>query len=217
MWECADTPEFNVARQALTRRLAEQRGISPEVLRTISGVWRHCFVPKELRHEAYADKPLPIGEGQTISQPFTVAFMTTLLDLQPGMKVLEVGTGSGYQTAILETLGVEVFSVEKKRLLLQKAQQTLKMLGYTSSLFLADGSLGAAQFGLYDRILVTAGAPQIPEALLQQLAIKGKMVIPVGTKKSQRMLRLTKVKREDYLQEDFGAFRFVPLIGKQGW
>lgn len=217
MQECTDTPEFKAARQALISRLAGQRSVSPEVLRVMGEVWRHCFVPEAYRHEAYADKPLSIGEGQTISQPFTVAFMTTLLDLQPEMKVLEVGTGSGYQTAILETLGAEVISVEKKRLLLQRAQQVLKMLDYTSSLFLADGSLGAAQFGPYDRILVTAGAPQIPEALLQQLAVKGKMVIPVGTEKNQRMLRLTKVKREDYLQEDFGAFRFVPLIGRQGW
>jgi len=187
------------------------------VLRVMGEVWRHCFVPETYRHEAYADKPLSIGEGQTISQPFTVGFMTTLLELQPGMKVLEIGTGSGYQAAVLDALGATVVSIEKKRLLLQKAQQTLHVLGYSPSLFLADGTLGAAQFGPYDRILVTAGAPQIPKALLQQLAIKGKMVIPVGTEKNQRMLRLTKVKREDYLQEDFGAFRFVPLIGRQGW
>lgn len=194
------------------------KGISSEkVLQAILHVPRHQFFESDFEDFAYEDKPYPIGEGQTISQPYTVAFQSQLLDLRPGMKVLEIGTGSGYQAAVLAELGAEIYSVERKKSLHHKAQHLLNTLGYTVQLWYGDGSEGWLAHAPYDRILVTAGAPEIPGSFLRQLKPDGMLVIPVGDQENQRMIRVKKSGEGQWVQEDHGPFRFVPLLGKDGW
>lgn len=207
--------------KGLRKRLIETligKGIEDEaVLQAMLHVPRHLFFEKEFEDFAYEDKAYPIGDGQTISQPYTVAAQSALLDLKPGMKILEIGTGSGYQAAVLAELKVKLFSVERKKYLHQKAQHVLNSLGYQATLLYGDGSQGWISHAPYDRILVTAGAPEIPKAYIEQLAIGGKMVIPVGDQENQRMIRAVKLEDGTIQQEDHGAFRFVPLIGNDGW
>ncbi len=195
----------------------EHRGIKDEnILNAIFSVPREKFISNGLRKFAYDDNALPIDCSQTISQPFTVAYMTTALDVQKGMKVLEIGTGSGYQSAILSELGAEVFTVERIKTLYLNAKNILTELGYNVQMKLDDGTLGWNEFAPYDRIIVTAGSPDIPRPLLNQVAVGGKLVIPVGDLKDQRLYIANRTS-EGFEYQAMEHFRFVPLIGEEGW
>jgi len=183
----------------------------------MSRVPREQFVPPESRHLAYEDMPLPIGLEQTISQPFIIALMTQALELKGGEKVLEIGTGSGYQTAILAELARYVVSVERLAPLAESAKKVLDSLGYRNiEIHLAGETLGWPQQAPYDAIMVTAGAPRVPPELLAQLAIGGRMVIPVGSRHLQELYKLTR-RRRKVVTENLGGCRFVSLIGKGAW
>ncbi len=193
-------------------------GIRDErVLEAIARVPRERFVPPEWRDEAYADHPLPIGEGQTISQPYIVALMTQALDLEPGEKVLEIGTGSGYQTAILAEMGTDLYTVELRPSLLEAARRRLEALGYRDIHYrLGDGHLGWPDFAPYDAILVTAAPDEIPPALIEQLAPGGRMVIPVGpTPGYQTLWLILKDRAGEVRRVDLGGVAFVPLVPKE--
>lgn len=212
-----DTYKHKGLRKKLVEELLH-KGISDEkVLQAILHVPRHFFFTGDFEDFAYEDKAYPIGEGQTISQPYTVASQSTLLQVEKGMKVLEIGTGSGYQAAVLCELGAKLYSIERKKPLLDKANRILNLLGYSPELHYTDGTLGLNSKAPFDRIIVTAGAPKIPGIYMSQLAIGGKLVIPVGNEETQRMLRVTKLSETEWKEEDFGEFRFVPLIGADGW
>jgi protein-L-isoaspartate(D-aspartate) O-methyltransferase len=192
--------------------LLREKGITSEaVLNAIASVPRHLFVLKGFEHLAYEDKPLPIEEGQTISQSYTVAFQTELLTIIAGEKVLEIGTGSGYQAAILAEMGARVFSIERLHRLYMNAQHRLKSLGYNVRLFYGDGYEGKAAFAPYDKIIVTAGAREIPESLLSQLKPGGKMVIPLG-ENIQEMVVVHKDNNENITLTKHGSFVFVPFV-----
>jgi protein-L-isoaspartate(D-aspartate) O-methyltransferase len=179
---------------------------------------RHLFFEPAFETHAYQDKAFPIGEGQTISQPYTVAFQTELLGIEPHHRVLEVGTGSGYQCAVLLELTPHVSSIELSSVLFERTRQRLTTLGMTgAALFCGDGSLGLPDHAPFDSILVTAGAPALPPALLRQLRLGGRLVIPVGDTQVQRMVRVTREGPESFVREEFDAFRFVPLRGAEGW
>jgi len=194
------------------------RGIKdPRVIAAMKKVPRHLFVEEALQSQAYSDYPLPIGEKQTISQPYMVALMTEALELKGNEKVLEIGAGSGYQSAILAELAERVFSIERIRVLAIKARQLLYELGYTNvEIKIFDGTYGWAEEAPFDGIIVTAGAPDIPQPLVDQLAMGGRLVIPVGDAYVQDLIRVTKTK-EEMKKEDLGGCRFVKLIGKYGW
>lgn len=195
-------------------RMLRQKGISDErVLSAMEAVPRHWFMDTALESHAYEDKALPIDCGQTISQPSTVATQSQLLELVPGMKVLEVGTGSGYQTAVLCKMGVRVFSIERQKSLFDRTKRLLLDLRYSAKCFLGDGYQGLTEvnYGPYDRILVTCGAPFVPPALLGQLKVGGLMVVPI----EDRMVRIRKTDAEPVVEE-FGNCRFVPMLqGRQ--
>lgn len=196
----------------------QKKGINDQrVLMAIQAIPRHLFVDTALENRAYEDTALPIGSGQTISQPYTVAAQTELLEVARGDKVLEIGTGSGYQAAILCHMGADVYSVERHEKLYHKAKQILNELGYRPNLKLGDGTLGWSAYAPYDGIVVTAGAPVVPDDLIDQLSVGGKLVVPVGSQKSQVMVRITRVSEESYEEEHLQHFKFVPLIGEKGW
>ncbi|RTQ45625.1 protein-L-isoaspartate(D-aspartate) O-methyltransferase [Hymenobacter gummosus] len=205
-------------RRALVAEL-HRKGIRDErVLGAIGEVPRHLFFEPAFESHAYQDKAFPIGEGQTISQPYTVAYQTELLQLRPGQRVLEVGTGSGYQCAVLLTLGAEVFTIEYNRVLFERTRQRLAALGYRGAqLYCGDGSVGLPAQAPFDCILVTAAAPALPRPLLQQLAVGGVLVVPVGSEQAQRMVRVVRESADGFAREDFEEFRFVPLRGAAGW
>lgn len=206
-------------RERMVKEQIEARGIKdPLVLQAMRKVPRHFFVDEALENQAYSDHPLPIGHGQTISQPYIVALMSQLLCPTPGLSVLEIGTGSGYQAAILAEMGLDVYTVERIRSLYLKAMKLYRELRYFSiKLKLDDGTLGWPENAPFDRIIVTAGAPQIPEPLIEQLADPGIMVIPVGEgKRHQTLIRIKKEKGE-IQKEDFGGVMFVDLVGRFGW
>ncbi len=209
---------FAEKREKMVKEQLIRRGIHDKrVLDAMRKVPRHLFVPADLVEEAYNDYPLPIGYGQTISQPYIVALMTEALELSGDEKTLEIGTGSGYQTAILAELSKEVYTIERIISLLDKAKEVLKNLGYKNIFFKAgDGTLGWPENKPYDAIIVTAGAPKIPQPLLDQLADKGRLVIPVGDRFSQELIKVTKSK-EGLIRENLGGCRFVNLIGIHGW
>lgn len=189
------------------------KGITDEaVLGAIGKVPRHLFMENSLYTHAYEDKAFSIGAGQTISQPYTVAFQSQLLNIQKWDKVLEVGTGSGYQTAVLIELGAKVFTIERQRELFMHSQQLLHKLGYYPNFFFGDGYEGKPVFAPYHKIIVTAGAPNVPQPLLNQLAVGGRMVIPVGGNGVQKMLVIDRVSEDKYTQKDYGSFAFVPLL-----
>jgi protein-L-isoaspartate(D-aspartate) O-methyltransferase len=165
---------------------------------------------------AYEDKAFPIGEGQTISQPYTVAFQTEKLEIKPTDKVLEIGTGSGYQACVLMELGCKVYTIEYNRVLYDRTRDFLPQLGYKPYFFHGDGSKGLPAKAPFDKIIVTAGAPVIPDALLEQLNEGGILIIPVGDREKQSMVRIRK-KNGKYLKEEFPNFAFVPLLGEKGW
>ena len=209
--------KFITRRKELVESL-RKKGIQDEdVLSAINRVPRHLFIDTALENRAYEDNALPIGMGQTISQPYTVAAQTELLSVSKGIKVLEIGTGSGYQAAILCEMGAEVYSVERHRELYERAKMLLNKLGYRVQLKLGDGSKGWGAYAPYDRIVVTAGAPVVPEELKEQLSVGGNLVIPVGAEHSQTMTRITRVSEDEFEEEQFKHFKFVPLIGEQGW
>lgn len=204
-------------RRALVNTLKEKGISSKLVLDAIGKVPRHFFFDNAFLEHAYQDKAFPIGEGQTISQPYTVAFQTQLTGAGRGSKILEIGTGSGYQCCILLELGAEVYTIEYNKVLFERTKSFLPQMGYRAHFFQGDGSKGLPAFAPYDAILVTAGAPTVPQALVEQLKTGGRLVIPVGDSKSQKMLRLTKKEGNKLVKETFDNFSFVPLKGEHGW
>ncbi len=204
-------------REELVNIITE-KGISDQaVLKAISDVERHKFLTAALKHHAYKDVALPIGYGQTISQPYTVAFMTQELRLSKGSKVLEIGTGSGYQAAILEKMGMKVYSIERQFEIYSATQKLFDKMGIRAHLKYGDGTIGWDEYSPYDGIIVTAGSPSIPPAYKRQLAVGGRLVIPVGDKSSQILKVITKKDNNDFIEEDIPQFSFVPLIGREGW
>jgi protein-L-isoaspartate(D-aspartate) O-methyltransferase len=210
--------DFPKARLKMVEEQIIPRGIKdPRVIAAMKKVPRHLFVEEALESQAYNDHPLPIGEKQTISQPYMVALMTEALQLKEKERVLEIGAGSGYQTAILAELAEKVFSIERIRSLAIKARQLLYELGYYNvEIKIFDGTYGWMEEAPFDAIMVTAGAPDIPQPLLDQLAMGGRLVIPVGDAYVQDLIRVTKTE-EGIKKEDLGGCRFVKLIGKYGW
>src|SRR5882757_4920268 len=212
--------EDNYKQRGLRNKLVKKlqlKGISDEnVLAAIGKVPRHVFFETALLNHAYEDKAFPIGEGQTISQPYTVAFQTEKLEVKPGQKVLEIGTGSGYQAAILLELGVKVYTIEFNKKLYEKTKSFLPLLGYNPYFFYGDGSKGIPAKAPFDKIIVTAGAPVVPSALTDQLTENGILIIPVGDRETQKMLKITK-KNGKLLKVEFNQFAFVPLLGESGW
>jgi len=214
----AHTPDYHIARDRMVKNQLIRRGINDKrVLEVIGKVPRDHFVEDALVGEAYNDHPLPIGHKQTISQPYIVALMTEALKLQGDEKTLEIGTGSGYQTAILAELSRKVYTIERIRGLMVRARNILAQLGYNNILFKAfDGTLGWKEYQPFDAIVVTAGAPKIPQPFLDQLAEDGRLIIPVGNKSSQDLIKVTK-KKGDFIQKNLGGCRFVNLVGTYGW
>lgn len=204
-------------RRALVKVLQEKGIRDPRVLGAIDAVPRHYFFEKAFLEQAYQDKAFPIGEGQTISQPYTVAFQTELLQVKPTDKVLEIGTGSGYQCSVLLQLTPNVYTIEYNRPLYEKAVMYFKKQGLHPHTFHGDGSEGLPAYAPYDKIIVTAGAPGVPKTLVRQLNVGGSLVIPVGDEKSQTMLRINRVAENEFTREEFHEFKFVPLLGKSGW
>jgi protein-L-isoaspartate(D-aspartate) O-methyltransferase len=205
------------ARKQLVETL-KKRGIGdPAVLKAVGKVPRHFFFDETFWIQAYKDIAFPIGDGQTISQPYTVAYQTELLHIGKGDKVLEIGTGSGYQTCILLELGAEVFTIERQENLYNRTIKVLPYMGYTPYFFLGDGSKGLPQYAPYHKIIVTAGAPFVPEIMLKQLTIGGILVIPVGDEKEQKMVTVIRTGEHDYEKIELDTFRFVPLVGDQAW
>lgn len=199
-------------------KIIRQKGIKDEaVLNAINTLPRHFFFDSALDSHAYEDKAFPIGEGQTISQPYTVAFQTELLNIKPGDKVLEIGTGSGYQGAILHLLGADVHTIEYQKKLFERTKKFMSKLGIHLHFYFGDGSKGIPEHAPYDKILVTAGAPVVPNSLLKQLKVGGILVIPVGDRRTQKMMKLTKITETKIEQEEFDNFAFVPLLGLEGW
>jgi len=194
------------------------KGISnPDVLNVMGRVERHLFIPEQNKQWSYEDIALSIGEGQTISQPYTVAFMTEMLLPLEGKKVLEIGTGSGYQAAILETMGFNVISIERNSVLYERTRELFQRLGMNTLLLLGDGSTGIEKYAPFDAIIVTAASPTVPESLKAQLSTGGKMVIPVGDLRSQSLMLLTKKSENRFEINEIPNFVFVPLIGEEGW
>lgn len=199
-------------RQKLVNSIRKKDIKDERILEAINNIPRHLFLDSSFLEFAYDDKPFPIGSGQTISQPYTVAFQTELLDIKKGHKVLEIGTGSGYQACVLEELGAKVFSVERQKKLYVKTKEFLQKLGYKAKLFYGDGNKGIKAFAPYDRILLTAAAPEIAEELISQLKPGGILVVPLGKGGIQSMIKLTKDINGEISSENFGEFRFVPLL-----
>ncbi len=209
---------FRVQREELINELT-RKGISDlAVIKAIGKVPREKFIPKTIQHFAYQDVALPIGYEQTISQPYTVAYMTQLLGIdKKGMKVLEIGTGSGYQAAILDEMGCDVYSIERNLDLHHRTTKLFDKLGIHAHAKYGDGTIGWSEFAPFDGIIVTAGSPSIPKKLKEQLQIGGRMVIPVGDRISQKLYLLKKISENEFDSEIIPEFTFVPLIGREGW
>jgi protein-L-isoaspartate(D-aspartate) O-methyltransferase len=212
--------DFAALHREMVNAQLVARGIrDPAVLQAMSTVPREAFVAADQRQFAYADAPLPIGQGQTISQPYMVALMTEALEVTPDDRVLEIGTGSGYAAAILSRIAREVYTVERRPELARAAEARFQQLGYHNiHVHIADGTLGWAERAPYDGIVVTAGGPAIPDPLLDQLGEGGRLVIPVGpTSHLQELLRVRRSEEGAYRRENLGRVRFVPLVGEAGW
>jgi protein-L-isoaspartate(D-aspartate) O-methyltransferase len=213
--------EDSYKHRGLRNRLiatVKRKGIKSEaVLAAMSKVPRHFFFDNAFLEHAYQDKAFPIGEGQTISQPYTVAFQSELLEAAQGKKILEIGTGSGYQACILVELGAKVFTIEYNKKLYERTKTFLPKMGYKPVFKHGDGSLGWPIHAPYDGIIVTAGAPIIPDTLKEQLAIGGILVIPVGNNERQLMYKITRISETEFKTEEYDYFAFVPLLGKEGW
>lgn len=214
--------EDNYRHKGLRQQLVEQlrtKGITDEaVLAAINEVPRHIFLDSSFVELAYQDKAFPIGAGQTISQPHTVAFQTQLLQVEKGMKVLEIGTGSGYQACVLAAMGAKVFTIERQRNLYFKTKEILEQLPFRVKTFLGDGYEGLPSYAPFDRVIITAGVPSLPETLIQQMKTGGIMVIPMDRPESegQTMLRITKLEDGSLNHESFGDFKFVPMLKEIG-
>jgi len=201
-------------RQRLVEELRTKGIHHAPVLHAIGNVPRHLFFTDTiLQSHAYDDKAFPIDAGQTISQPYTVAFQTQLLNIQAKDKVLEIGTGSGYQAAVLCTLGTRVYSIERQKQLYFKTKQLLRSLNFFVETFLGNGYNGVPQFAPFDKIIITAAAPYIPRPLLEQLAIGGILVVPIGEGAQQKMLKIVKISENEFEQSEHGTFSFVPMLG----
>jgi protein-L-isoaspartate(D-aspartate) O-methyltransferase len=199
-------------RKRLVETIAEKGINDPQILAAIGKIPRHLFMESGFEKFAYKDQAFPIGAGQTISQPYTVAYQTQLLQIKPNAKILEVGTGSGYQAAVLVELGAQVFTIERQQELYIKTQQLLPSLGYHPRFFFGDGYKGLPTYGPFDSIIVTAGAPFIPEDLKIQLKVGGRLVIPVDSGNHQVMTLVVRVNENTFEQKELGNFAFVPLI-----
>jgi protein-L-isoaspartate(D-aspartate) O-methyltransferase len=211
--------DFTIARRRMVEEQVVARGVTDQrVIDAMLKVPRHKFVEEALGNQAYTDGPLPIGERQTISQPYMVAVMSEALALDGSETVLEVGTGSGYQAAVLALLAHRVFSLERIPALARRARKTLDSCGYTKvNIRLADGTHGWREMGPFDAIVVTAGAPEVPQDYLNQLAVGGRLVIPVGDRATQILMRITRVSATEFKEEKMLGCRFVPLVGNHGW
>lgn len=204
-------------RKKLVRELSNKGITNKNILEAINNVPRHLFLDSAFLDHAYQDKAFPIGQDQTISHPYTVAYQTQEIDVRKGDKVLEIGTGSGYQTSILAELGADIFTIERHKELSLKAQKILKQLNYKASFFIGDGTNGISKHAPYDKIIVTAGAPCLPDSLIDQLKPNGKLIIPIGKKEKQTMNLFTKDEKDNITFKKLGEFQFVPLIGSKGW
>lgn len=208
----ADPDRYLVPRQKLVDSLLQKGIRHPLVIAAMLRVPRHMFMESYLQHHAYTDKAFPIAAGQTISQPYTVAFQTQLLDPQAGQSVLEIGTGSGYQAAVLAECKLRVYSIERHYSLHVQARRLFLELGIKAYLHFGDGYRGLPTFGPFDGILVTAAAEKVPDNLLRQLKIGGKLVVPIGNDQQQTMMRFTRLSDSEFDREDFGSFMFVPML-----
>jgi len=217
--ELKDLDELYAERRQMVETQLIRRGIRDQsVIQAMLDVPRHLFVPDQLRKRAYHDGPLPIGEGQTISQPYVVALMTEALEPAPDNRILEIGTGSGYAAAVLSRVVAQVYSLERHGSLASQAVERFRVLGYKNiKVMVGDGTRGWPEEALFDGIVVTAGAPEVPKPLLNQLAGGGRLVIPVGRQGHQDLLRLRLQPDGSIATENLGAVRFVPLIGEEGW
>lgn len=211
--------DYTISRRRMVEEQIIGRGVTdPRVIDAMLKVPRHKFVEDALASKAYQDAPLPIGEKQTISQPYMVALMSEALLLDGSETVLEVGTGSGYQAAVLALLAERVFSLERIASLARRARKVLDSNGFSKvNIRLADGTVGWPAMAPFDGIIVTAGAPKVPQEYLDQLSVGGRLIIPVGDRDSQVLMRITRVGKCDYKEEKLLGCRFVPLIGNQGW
>lgn len=207
---------YDIERQEMIALIRDRGVTDTRLLKAMERIERHLFVPAPFTSRAYEDSALPIAKGQTISQPYTVAFMTQSLMIRPEEKVLEIGTGSGYQAAILAELGARVYTIERELDLLADARKILDRLGYRVASKAGDGTVGWSEFAPYDGIIVTAGAPDIPKPLLDQMADGGRLVIPVGDRDIQSLVLVTRYGNR-YDRHRVEGFKFVPLIGKEGW
>jgi protein-L-isoaspartate(D-aspartate) O-methyltransferase len=212
MQHLKDTFKHKGRRRQLIEELAQMGIQDQRILSAFDAIPRHYFLDLAFDEQAYTNMAFQIGSGQTISHPYTVAYQTELLQLEKSMRVLEIGTGSGFQTCILCKLGVKVFSIERHQPLHTKAKHMIDFFGFNASLFFGDGYKGNRVYAPYDRILVTCGAPDIPEVLLEQLKVGGIMVIPVGEGAEQKMLRIYKTSETTFTSEEFGTFKFVPML-----
>jgi len=214
-------PEDNFKTQGMRKKLIEGirlKGISDEhVLEAMLKVPRHYFMDAAFLTQAYSDHAFQIGAGQTISQPYTVAYQTALLELKKGEKVLEIGTGSGYQTSVLLEIGAKVFSIERQKELFDKAKEFLPSIGYNPKLFYGDGYKGQTAFAPFDKILVTCGAPSIPQELIKQLKVGGILVVPVGARDVQVMTKVIKKSETEVETQELLQFRFVPMLQDKEW
>jgi len=207
-----DSYKYKGLRKRLTETI-RSKGIKDEkILSAIMNIPRHLFMAKGFEERAYQDNAFPIASNQTISQPYTVAFQTSLLNIKANDKVLEVGTGSGYQAAVLLELGAKLYTIERQRELFLSSQVILNKLGYNPYSYYNDGYAGLPTYAPFDKILITAGALKVPKELLKQLKIGGIMVAPIGSRQSQDMLRITKISEIKFKQENLGKFVFVPML-----
>ncbi len=209
-----DLPRHKGQRNQLVKELIAKGIRDTKVLKAISIVPRHLFLDSSFEAYAYQDKAFPIAADQTISQPYTVAFQTELLQLKPTDKVLEIGTGSGYQASVLHQMGVKVYSIERQKELFDQTKMLMKKLGNNFIMKYGDGFAGLPTYGPFEKIIVTAGAPRIPEKLVEQLALNGRMVIPVGSG-TQEMKLVTKDEKGEVHVENYGSFRFVPMLSNR--
>lgn len=199
-------------RKALVEEVRKKGIHDKAVLEAIGKIPRHFFLDSSFDRIAYQDVAFPIGSGQTISQPYTVAFQSQLLEIKRGDKILEVGTGSGYQACVLAELGAKVYSIERQKKLFDKTEKFVEKLGYRMNLFYGDGYKGLPTYGPFDKVIVTAGAPEIPKELLLQIKVGGWMVIPLGGDSGQVMTKITRVSETDFQQKTYGNFAFVPML-----
>lgn len=204
-------------RKMLVKEVQRKGISSAAILKAVGKIPRHFFFENVFLEHAYEDKAFPIGQGQTISQPYTVAFQTQLLKVVPGSKILEIGTGSGYQACVLLEIGAEVHTIEYNKVLFRQTCQFLPTIGYQPHFYHGDGSKGIPAQAPYDGIVVTAGAPSVPSSLVQQLKIGGRLIIPVGNNQKQKMLEIQKIGERKVRKKEHKNFSFVPLLGQFGW